>query len=224
MAGVWYRAVVPAAALVAGLGGCGSNVSTPIGDGGIAVIVPMDTAEWPPIEPGAPPPENVNVALGTMGDIGYAHGRGYVDATLAETWAAMRDPDVCVDRRKVTSWTVTNDVEPGLAASYRIHNVVEALITVEFENTWRHEVTAGTPEAPAGVTATYQKTWGSSYISLLDGSVVARPTPQAENTTSLEIVQRIRATGQGPDTAGQILRDYFASVVARAHGNPLPTY
>jgi hypothetical protein len=208
--------------------GCDRSISTPLSaDAGVTALPTMMVADWPATAPGAPPPETINVVSGAQGDIFYAQGRGFVDATLLETWAAMKDPDVCVDRRKVSHWTVTNDVDPTVAASYIIHNEVDSTITINFDNTWLHEATAGTRDAPEQVTARYQKTSGSSFIDLLDGSVVAAPaptSPDASGATSIEIVQRIRATGQDAGTAVQMMRDYFASVVAKTHGAALPTY
>jgi hypothetical protein len=216
--------VVCCGLVVFAAGGCDKNISTPFSDAGAAPIATMNVAEWPTVTPGAPPPETINVVTGTTGDISYAQGRGFVDATLLDTWAAMRVPDVCVDRRKVSSWTVTNDVDPTVAFSYAIHNVVNSTITVNFDNTWLHEATVGSQEAPQQVTARYQKTSGTSFIDLLEGSMVASPSAESPDATQIEIVQRIRATGQDAGTAAQMLRDYFASVVAQAHGAKLPTY
>jgi hypothetical protein len=219
-AGVWGGLIL----VCASGGGCDKNISTPLSDAGVTAFATAMVAEWPATTAGAPPPETINVVSGTDGNISYAQGRGFVDATLLEAWAAMKAPDVCVDRRKVSSWTVTNDVDPTVAASYVIHNVVNSTITINFDNTWLHEATAGTREAPQQVTAHYQKTMGSSFIDLLDGSVVATSSSASPGATSIEIVQRIRATGQDASTAVQMLRDYFASLVARAHGAALPTY
>ncbi len=208
------------AALALLLAACGSNVSTAFPEG----LRPLARATAPPPAalPGDPHPEALSLVSGTREGTAWVHGRAYVHAPLAATWAAMREPDACVDRREVARWTVQRDVEPRYLASYRIHNVVDSIVRIEFENTWRHGVMAGTIDQPLAVVATYRKTWGSSYIALMEGSVVARRVD--DRTTELELVEHLRSARGGAAPAESTVRDYFASVVARAHGRPLPVF
>lgn len=203
-----------------GLGalGCGGNSSSAFPEG----LEPLETnqASWPAAKPGDPHPETISFKVGKADDWEWAHAKAYVHAPLAKTWAALRNPDACADRKSITSWTVTHDVESGYAYSYRIHNVVEDIVTVEFDNTWRHGVVDGTLSEPEQIAARYQKTWGSDYITLLRGSVVARQTDDV--TTELELIEHIDAMGQDYDTAKKTINNYFLSVVALAHDKPLP--
>jgi hypothetical protein len=203
------------------MAGCGGNFTSEF-PAGLAPLEPDSKAPWPAATAAEPHPEQIQLVSGTTGDQAWAHGAAFVHAPLGAVWEAMRTPEVCVDRRKVTTFTVTRDVEAGFADSYRIHNVVNGIITVEFENTWRHGVVTGTPEQPTAIAARYQKTWGTTFITVLEGSFVARRVD--EQTTSLLVMEHLQATGQGPETAVQTLRDYYASVLARAHMQPLPTY
>src|SRR5690606_15028493 len=95
------------------------------------------------------------------------HARGYVHAPLAETRAALEDPEVGVDRREVSEWGVELGVEPEYEVSYVVHTIVHDIVTVEYALTWRHG-SAG--EAAAAVR--WQKTEGSSLIQRLEGSIV----------------------------------------------------
>lgn len=206
--------------LAGGLLGCDSDEATEFPDG----LAPLEESTAPAPDPidGDPFPEDVRFVVGTEDEYSWAHGRGFVHKPLSETWAAMRDPEVCVDRREVDEWSVENDIEKEYDFSYRIHNIVNDIITVEFDITWRQGVVEGDLDKPELVGARFQKTFGTTFIELLSGSVVARA--KDENTTELEFVEHLRATGKGSETVQSYLRDYFASIVAKAHGKPLPTY
>jgi len=207
-------------ALVALLGGCDSNEATVFPSG----LEPLEecTASAPEPTDGELFPEKVNFTSGTKEEFSWVHGRGFVHAPLAKTWAAMREPEVCVNRREVDEWTVEHDVETGYDFSYRIHNVVHDIITVEFDVTWRQGAVSGTVEEPEVVGTRFQKTFGTTYIDLMAGSIVAR-AKDAE-TTEIELIEHLKATGKGPETPLNTMRDYFDSVVALVHGKPLPTY
>jgi hypothetical protein len=201
--------------------GCGGNFTSEFPPG-LEPLDPETKAGWPAGTADDPHPEQINVASGTTDGLAWVHAAAFVRAPLGELWQAMRTPEVCVDRRKVSSFAVTRDVETGFDDSYRIHNVVNGIITVEFENTWRHGVIEGSKEQPTAIAARYQKTWGTAFIEVLDGSFVARRVD--DQTSSLVMMEHLKATGQGPETAVQTIRDYHASVLARVHMRPLPTY
>jgi hypothetical protein len=97
-----------------------------------------------------------------------------VHQPLAKTWAAFQDPEVVVDRRKVDAWRVTPNVEEGFDVSFRVHNTVNYILTVDFDITWRQSAIQGDRTAPEVVAVRFQKTYGTSFIELLSGSVIAR--------------------------------------------------
>ena len=216
----WLTICVCAVALISGTTGCDSDEPTEFPSG----LEPLEVCTAPAPDPieGDATPEDVRFVLGTEDEYSWVHGRGFVHKPLAETWAAMRDPEVSVDRREVDEWTVEHGVETEYDFSYVIHNTVNDIITVEFDITWRQGVVEGTVEAPELVGGRFQKTFGTTFIELLSGSIVARAVD--DSTTEIELIEHLKATGKGADTAQSFLRDYFTSVVAKAHGNPLPTY
>lgn len=200
---------------------CKGNSTTSFPDG----LEPLDAvnqAHDPAPVAGDAHPEVLQTATGDTDDYSWAHGRGYVHASLTDTWAAMRDPDTCVDRRSVDEWTHADTVDPKYRYAFSIHNVVHSVVTVEFDVTWREDVAEGTADAPAVVAARWQKVYGTNYITLMGGSVIARRVD--DGTTELELVEHLNASGKGSDTAETTMRDWFGSVVAKAHGRPLPTY
>jgi hypothetical protein len=208
------------AALLA-LVACEGN-STTVFPPGLAPLDPVNMAPLPAATATDPHPETISFVSGSTSDYAWVDARAYVHASLSVTWAAMRTPDVCVDRRKVSSWTTDTGVESGYLYSYVIHNVVTNPITVDFDITWRQDVANGTADNPTVVAAAYQKTAGTDYITTLAGSVVA--TSIDDQTTELDFIEHLDAFGSGPDVAQSYVNDYYNSIVATVHGQPLPTY
>jgi hypothetical protein len=159
---------------------------------------------------------------GSTSSYDWVDGAAYVHASLSAVWAAMQDPNVCADRRQVSSYTVTTDDEPDYDVSFVIHNTVNQTITVQFDNSWRQDATMGTKEQPLQVIAAYQKTAGTTFIGLMAGSFVAQQLD--DGNTSLELVEHLQAFEQGASTAQQTLTDFYASILASVKGQPLPTY
>lgn len=198
---------------------CGGNENTPFPEG----LEPVE-----PCEAVAPAPVAgvYDEHLGTTRppeDAHYrVHGRGWVTTPIAEVWRALGEHDVCIDRRAVDAWSVTEDVETGYDRSFRVRNTVEDFVTVEFDVTWRQSVVDGSQEAPSTLAARFQKTWGTTFIEYLSGSIVARSA--GPSLTEIEYVERIQAFTGGADEAETYLRDLHDSIVERAHGRPLPPW
>jgi hypothetical protein len=152
----------------------------------------------------------------------WAALKGYIHAPITDVWNALKTPAVVVDRRKVDGWNVTWDVETGYDVSFRTDNTVNDIITVEFQVTWRESHTEGTVDEPVAVAANYQKTWGSSVMQLLAGSVALRKID--DQTTGFECVEYISAVIQAGEAVRSYQPDPYDRVKAAAHGLPLPTY
>ena len=203
--------------LVCGLAvGCGSKTPFPEG------LAPLENnkASWP-----AEGNEVIETAFGTEDekDDGYTwgHARGYVNRPLASVYTALVKPRVSANRRSLAEYTVQNNVE-DYAHSYALHNRVEDLISFEFTITWRHGALDGDEEAPEEVGSRWQKTEGSDVIELQRGSVYTWAVD--DSTTAMEFVIHQRSMGDDRDIVETYLDDYFADILASAHGDPLPEY
>lgn len=148
------------------------------------------------------------------------HARGYVRAPIVDVWEALRNPDVGADRRTFSSWTTDYDVEPGYDYSYVIHSVIENVIVVRYDVTWRHGVAEGTLDAPTLVAARFQKTAGSTVIGDLEGSIVL--TEIEPGVTEIAIIEYLRALASDHANIEAFLRDMFAELVILSHGGELP--
>jgi hypothetical protein len=202
----------------AALFGCYGNVTTTY-PAGLSPLESNDVAD--PTAPGDPHPEVLALRSGTVPDYDLVHARGFVKAPIETVWAAFQDPTVVVDRRNISSFTATVGVESGYDASFRTHYVIHRIVTLEFELTWRESAISGGRESPLAVAVGYQKTWGSTLVTLMQGFIVLSDQGDA---TELSFVQHMKATATGPSDIASWTQDMFESVVARAHGRPLPTY
>lgn len=212
------RGIAPVLALI--LGGCFGSEQTPFPPGlepleeENLATPPMGTVEQPY------PEELVMVRSMAAPRTPSVHAIGYVRRPLLDVWEALRDPDVGADRRTFARWSATDDVEPEYDYSYVIHSVIENVITVEYDVTWRHGVIEGTLEAPTFVSARYQKTSGSTVIQTLEGGVLL--TAVTPDVTEVEIIEHLRAFESSHENIEQFLADMFAELVIRARGEPLP--
>ncbi len=203
--------------------GCWGNEVTEF-PAGLEPLDGTNRATRPALNADGTLPETMIFTRGETNDWEWVHGRGFVKASLADTWKAFQDPQVVVDRRQVDEWTVDENVEAGFDRSFVVHNTVHDLITVDFDMTWRQSAVEGDKESPEAVAIRFQKTFGSVFIDILRGSVVLRPAPEDETVTEVEFVEHIDAAQGGADRINAYLVDLHASVVARAHGQALPVY
>lgn len=202
------------------LSGCFGDEATEFPPG----LEPLEANTAPPIAPvdGDAYPEVMSLVTGQKRDHAFGHARAYVKADLVTTWAALRTPDASVDRRQVDEWTIEDGADPAYAYSYVVHNTVRRVVTLNFDVTWRHDVAAGTVEEPEVIAGAWQKTFGSTLIASLKGTLSAREvTP---GITEVELIQHLDAVQGGADPIEDFLTDYYGSIRAVAHGEPLPTY
>ena len=150
-------------------------------------------------------------------------GRGFINAPITEVWAAYRNPAVGADRRTSPDWTSDPLDEAGYDESYVIHHIAYDVVTVEWDVTWRHGVVTGTAEVPELVSMRWQKTNGSTLISVIEGSILLRPAGDG-SVTEVELVYHASAAGSGPDTYARYMQEVYNDAVAITHGNELATF
>ncbi len=209
--------VVALACLIAG--GCFNNVATTFPPGLEPWEDPNEAPDPAPVD-GDMYPEQITFVRKRYMGANDVHARAYVHADVATTFAAVHNPLAGADRRPQVTFTYVEDVNPSVPWSHRSHLVIPDVVTVEFELTWRSDVVEGTVDMPRVTATRWQKTWGTSAISVLEGSVVCQQA--AEGVTELQIQYHLRALGSGYDTVESYLQGYYDSIVALAHDQPLP--
>ena len=203
--------------------GCWSD-ETLIFPPGLEPVAEVNEASFPAPQEGDAFPEELVVVRTIARDAARmppcVHARGYVHAPLTVVWEALRNPDVSADRRSFASYTVMRDVEPDYDFSYAVVATINNIITFSYTTTFRHGVVEGSVTAPQAVAEVWSKTEGSSIISELRGSIVARAvTPEV---TSLEMIQFSRTPMSNHADNEAYLRQVYSDVLALSQGLPLP--
>jgi hypothetical protein len=164
--------------------------------------------------------ETLSLQQGTDDVSDYVRASGYVLASIEDTWTAFQQPNVVADRHNISSFTSAENVETGYEVSFAIYVTVNNIVTVNFTLTWREGAVEGTEAAPQAVAIGYQKTDGSSYISLMTGSIgLVQVTP---TITRVDFYQRMNASNTDSSNIALWTNGMYASVVAYVHGKPLP--
>ena len=170
-----------------------------------------------------PADESAKATAGEGEDYIYAHVCGYVEAKLEAVWAAIQDVDVITDRRRIEDYQLTEQgFDPDYDVSFRVFYHVEDFITVEYEVEWRQGVWEVQDEAPKSVVDRYQKVEGSSFIERMEGSIVL--DEEEPGLVRFELINQHKSLGYTTDELLLKSTDLYDSVVAFAHGEPLPTY
>lgn len=229
------RALTVAIALCALLAsGCFEDIDTPLPDAGAdagmddggpcrAELSPWEenTAEFPAAEGSEMFPETINyVETDWIRGANGMHARAYVHADIVTTFEAVRNPLAGADRRDSVTFTYEEDVDPDFRWSHQSHLIVPDIVDVEFSLFWRSDICQGTPEAPTLTATRWQKISGSSAIPLLEGHIHC--VPITADVTGLEIQYHLDAFAADHQTIRDYLQGYYDSIVALAHGDPLP--
>ncbi len=181
----------------------------------------VNTAPWPEPAGGQDYPEAIELVSGED-EFLWVHARAYVHAGLSTTWEALRDPEVNADRRRLASWEVDYDVPQAYDYCYRLHVVVEDIVTLRWDIDWNHGVIIGSLDEPEAVGIRWFKSEGSSLIDMQAGSISA--TQLEDEVTALEIIYQIDAPVTTEEDLLEFVGDLFADVVAWSHGEPLPSF
>lgn len=150
------------------------------------------------------------------------YGRGFIFRSPAEVYAVSHDPEVMLAVCSTTSHSVVADNEPQYDLSFLVSYFVDDILNVEWDDQWRGDVVLGALEAPELVMIKHQKTEGSDFISLSEGTVQLLATDDPA-ITELRFVEHLDAlmASEGDVIAG--MQSNFDRMLAVAHGNPIPS-
>ena len=163
---------------------------------GFQPLEPCSAALPAPVA-GDPYPEVQTSITGNRDGHDWAHSKAYVHATLAEVWAGMQIPAVC--RIHGTNWWTVKDVglEP-FPMSFAIHySAGPSYYSVEWEDTYRGGVLAGTADAATVYGMRGQKTWGTTSWRYSQSRWCARLVQAEDQVVALGMVGWLSATDWG---------------------------
>lgn len=153
------------------------------------------------------------------GDPKRLHGRGFVAAPPAVVWAASKAPERMAARCATTRHRFEVGVEPQYEYGFLMHYEVDEILTVEWDEHWRYGTIVGTPDDPELAIIRYQKTFGSDFISLIEGSLLLVPAPGG---TEVQLVEHLSAVRGSLDQMRGSMSRRYQMLRAVAHGEPEP--
>lgn len=150
-----------------------------------------------------------------------AYGRGFIFAPPAEVYAVTHDPEVMLAACSTTSHTVVAENQPEYELSFLVSYFVDDILNVEWDDQWRGDVVVGTLETPELVMIKHQKTEGSDFISLSEGTVQLLATDDPA-ITEVRFVEHLDALMASEGDVIEGMQSNYDRMLAVAHGNPLP--
>ena len=194
---------------------CQSDVKTPFPAG----LEPLEDNVVPPTDS---PDEVLRTQTVNDPDVDSdVHGRGLVDIDPATLWALSQMPPAMIARCSTDSQSVTLGNDPTYVFSFVVHYVVNNVLTVQWDDEWRYGIVTGTAEAPTLGMIRHQKTQGSDFISLSEGTVEVIATADP-NVSELAFVEHLSAASGSPGDLVAGMKANYDALVALAHGLPIP--
>lgn len=183
------------------------------------------SATWPAPTSTDPHPQGLGPIVAVPERGHYAsHARGYVHASLARVYEALHDPATSYIHN-VSGGTSTDGapvvgVEP-FPVSFRVRYVNSTVIgDVKFEITYRAGPLEGTDADPIVIGERYQKTWGTSHIDVMAGSLLATAVDGAPDVTSVEMIEWLSADTQDQSDCNGTLIDLFGNLTSKLASMP----
>jgi len=196
--------------------GCTANGDLEIPEG-LQTLDPNNRATWP-----ADHAEAIDVVGGiTEDELIWAHARGYVHASLSQTWEALQEPDVVIDRADIDSYEITGS-EPGYDVSFTTHCISHNIVTVEWDMAYRQSAVAGTVEEPELVALRGEKIAGSEFFEVLTWSLHVEEVE--EGITSWEFVEQMVSVQKDSEPLESFGLDLWVDALAFVNGEDLPDY
>jgi hypothetical protein len=203
-------------------GGCfiGGNESTPFPPG----LEPIgeNTAPLPTGSAADPFPEALEIVHGEVDGVIFVHARGYIHASPSKVWAGLMDPDVVANHRDVDAVTATFDVEPEYDFSMILSYTVERVITIEWDETWRYGVIEGAEDAVELAVIASQKTQGTTFIALLEGSMYVSAIDGDDQIAEYGFMQNLDTIMTESADQAQYPADVHENIKAHVNGLPIP--
>ena len=177
-----------------------------------------------PLPDGDGYPELIEVRSEDSDEYASVHARGYLHLTLEEAWEALRDDLVYVNQRTVTRYTVEQPESQIYDYVFVVNNEVDDLVTVEFTNEWRHYGNLNDKSEVTDVIVRWQKTDGTDFIQLIDGSVEIIPVDGEDSVVEIRIIEHLKATLDQEANAIEFVTDMAERWRLVGHGEPIPEY
>jgi len=195
------------------LAACQDNVATPFPPG----LEPLDDNRVPDASEVTEVLRHKTVSSDPIN----VHGRGYVFASPATLWALTKQPEAMIARCSTTEQTVTIDTDGAYELSFLVHYIVRDILTVEWDDQWRYGVVEGTIDDPVLGMIRHQKTQGSDFIDVSEGTIQVLATDDPA-VSELAFVEHLEAVSGGAGDVLAGMQDNYDRLVALARGAAIP--
>lgn len=146
-----------------------------------------------------------------LGRTYVTHGRGCIRRPLEAVYASLQVPEASWEPDAVNTFMV---IRPAMQAEctgpYQTATNAGSPFSVDFRTCWRFSVVdgPGDPVMADVVAARWAKVWGTSAITSLEGSVVARRDPMDPDVTRVDVQYHLNAPSDA-ETVGRSVVAYF---------------
>jgi hypothetical protein len=195
------------------LAACQDNVATPFPPG----LEPLDDNQVPDSSEVTEVLRHETVSSGPIN----VHGRGYVLVAPGTLWALTKQPEAMIARCSTTEQRVTVDTDGAYEFSFLVHYIVRDILTVEWDDQWRYGVIEGTVDDPELGMIRHQKTQGSDFIDVSEGTIQVLATDDPD-VSELAFVEHLEAVSGGADDVLAGMQNNYDALVALAHGAAIP--
>jgi hypothetical protein len=195
------------------LAACQDNVATPFPPG----LEPLDDNQVPDSSEVTEVLRHETVSSGPIN----VHGRGYVLVAPGTLWALTKQPAAMIARCSTTEQRVTVDTDGAYEFSFLVHYIVRDILTVEWDDQWRYGVIEGTVDDPELGMIRHQKTQGSDFIDVSEGTIQVLATDDPD-VSELAFVEHLEAVSGGADDVLAGMQNNYDALVALAHGAAIP--
>jgi len=205
------KSIVATCVLV--LAACQDNVETPFPPG----LEPLDDNQVPDASDVTETLRHETISSDPIN----VHGRGYVFAAPGALWALTKQPTAMFARCSTDEQQVTEANDGAYEFSLLVHYIVRDLLTVEWDDQWRYGVIDGVTDDPTLGMIRHQKTQGSDFITVSEGTIQILATDDP-GISELAFVEHLDAVSGGADEVLAGMQDNFDRLVALARGAAIP--
>lgn len=200
--------------------GCQDDIATPFPVG----LEPLED-NLVPVQQGGDKLEMLRTTSTNVASEIAIYGRGYVLVAPTVVWPASKVPEANFAACSTNEQMVMPNNDTAYEYSFLVHYVVNNILTVEWDDQWRwgtiQDGTGSGSDAEFFGMVKHQKTQGSSFIELSEGTMEVTATDDP-TVAELAFVEHLKAAGGSVDDVMKGVQHHYDSIVAVAHGNPIP--
>ncbi|MBP9085293.1 MAG: hypothetical protein KBG15_04205 [Kofleriaceae bacterium] len=154
-------------------------------------------------------------------DFIWLHGRASLAGDAAVVWAGLQFAERVVATCSIDRYRITPIVDELYDFSFTSDNEVDNIVTVDWQESWRFG-TLRNDVSGSERRIRYQKTEGSSFISLIEGEIELVTDPNS-GFVDISLIEHLKAVGGGVADMKQSMQRRFDIMAALAQGAPLPS-